>query len=194
MGVSGFLKLCLVTLLLLTGFNATPTLKEKVEAVKFLLPVHLENTEVSWESCGSWNGAYYFDSQDIVLCNENLLEGLEVARMIYLHELGHAYTFKYHTDFSRWGGNYEDAADEFAAVWGVVLGYPEDLVAKARLWEDYARTEFWTPDDPHSPALLRAKRFRELYWGYMFPKTAYGKKWAETLSFWRAELIRNGTN
>ena len=182
----------IISFLLLSAFDATPKLKGLVEEVQFGLPMELTNP-VKWVNCGDWNGAYYPDGH-IELCNENLYEGLAVARMILLHELGHAYTFRYHTDFSRWEGNYEDAADEFAAVFSVVEGRPEDLVAKARLWEAWAKLYPAAAGDPHSPAQVRARNFRELYWGYMFPKTKLGAKWLGALTFWRQEMLRNGLN
>lgn len=114
--------------------------------------------------------------------------------MIYLHELGHAYTSKYLTNFSRWGGNYEDAADEFAAVMTTVQGRPESMIEKARLWEKLEKEHPWQEGDEHSPHTVRAMKLRELYWGYMFPNTKYGEQWRAALAFWKEELLRNGIN
>ena len=164
-----------------------------MEEVQFRLPVAMDN-KVIWKSCGDWNGSYHFSDGHIELCNENLLEGLEVARMILLHELGHAYTFRYHTDLSRWQGNYEDAADEFAAVMTAVQGRPEDMIAKARLWEEWEKGHPWKGNDVHSPHLERAKRFRTLYHGFMFPKSQEGEAWRGALAFWKQEMLRNDIN
>jgi hypothetical protein len=182
----------ILSVFLCTAFNATPTLRKRVEEVQFQLPMLLEN-RVVWKTCGDWNGSYWPDGH-IELCNENLYEGLEVARIILLHELGHAYTFRYHTNFARWGGNYEDAADEFAAVFSVVQGHPEDLIAKARLWEEWEKENPCTIGDPHSCHSVRAKRFRTWYHGYTFPGSPEGKVWADALAFWKQELLRNGLN
>lgn len=181
-----FLQYALVVCLLVgTGFGASkpPTLREQVEMVAIFLPVEL-NVPMTWKRCGDWNAFYYFSGR-IELCLENLKEGVGVAREIYLHELGHAFTFrKPGFDFSRWGGNYEAAADEFAAVVSVLQGNADDLVDKALLWIDYSAQVEHVPGDPHPPGIERARMMLDLYMGFHFPTSPQGAKWRDALRYW----------
>jgi hypothetical protein len=136
------------------------------------------------------NGFYYRAMKLIVLCYESLGdEG--VARFVYLHELGHGYTFQRTFDFTRWDGNYEAAADEFAAVNSVAQGHPEDLLRMARVFEAWGAG---TPDpkDPHPPALERAQKMRRLYYGSQMPWGPLGAEWRDSLHYWRGVFLQEG--
>lgn len=189
-----FLYALVVSLILGTGFESLAAKpKEDVEWVRAMLPMEID-TEVSWKNCGTWNGYYFPGSHRIVLCNENLKEGVGPARFIYLHELGHAYTFQKGTDFLRWDGNYEDAADEWAALWSIVQGHPEDLLQVAAIYDEWGKMYTPKPGDPHSPMEVRATRLRSLYYGWKNPQGTFGDDYRATLAFWKEELLRNGIN
>lgn len=161
--------------------------KAEVELAQIFLPVDLTDTQVLWDSCGTWNGYYYHTFNTIVLCYENLRAGTEVARFILLHELGHRFTFYFGTSYERWGNNYEAAADEFAAIFSIVQGHPEDLLHMAKLYRDWGRLYEHDPEDPHPPMEARAKVMESIYYGWKMGKEG---AYLDALRFWREELIR----
>lgn len=175
-----------VMFVLLLGTSAHTQEKADIESLETYLPVEL-NIPVVWVSCGSWNGGYYPGLKMIELCEENLALPDGAARVIFLHELGHAYTVP-EGDFKRWSGNYEDAADEFAMVATVLQGHPDDLLVMARVWDQYAKENPPTPGDPHSPASARAARLRHFYLGYM-GFGPYFPDYADTLDYWHARFV-----
>lgn len=182
-----------VSIVLGTGFEslaATP--KEQVMAVETYLPVQLD-VRAKWIKCGTFNGWYYPGLKRIVLCQENL-QNVGLARFVYLHELGHAYTFQHPVDFARWGGNYEASADEWAAVWTIVQGNATDLLATADAFEAWGKIYSQHEDDPHPPMSLRAQRLRNMYAGYKNPQGPHGSYWRDCLKYWKSELLRHGIN
>lgn len=180
-----------VWLLLSTAIASTPTEKERArydtESAAIFLPVEIPHT-LLWDKCGGVNGYYSHPFNLILLCEENLDRGLGVARFIYLHELGHAYTFSREFNFSRWGGNYEAAADEFGAVSAVAQGHPEDVLAMALYFEARSKNVKWDPRDPHPPMLVRALTLKRLYYGSLMPWGPLGSHWREALKHWTTEF------
>lgn len=177
-----------------TGFKAAngpleTYSKRAVEEIAINLPVEVD-VPVRWVSCGTWNGAYYYSGR-IELCNENIAEGPGVARFIFLHELGHAYTFGRGTGFERFYGNYEAAADDFAAVISIVQGHPEDLVAMANAYEDWGKWNVQDPNDPHPSPMARAQHLRDIYLGYMAPWTPEFKAYQTSLVYWRYQFMEH---
>jgi len=186
-----------VCLILGTGFEslAQPTreeAKDEVELALDRLPVELTVT-MRWMWCGDWNG-YYFPGLDFIrLCEENLDQGVGAARFIYLHELGHAFTMERHPNFDRWDGNYEAAADEFAAIMAIVQGNPEDLVEIANLYIEWSREHVQRKGDPHPPMELRAKAMRDIYLGFVAPwLPEEHEAYLSALRYWRQEMIEYG--
>lgn len=184
-----------VCLLLGTAFSTNyEDVRAETESAAIFLPVEIPHTLI-WDKCGRWNGMYFRAWSLILLCEENLTYGPKVSRFVYLHELGHAYTFAHpEFDYSRWGKNYEAAADEFAAVSAVVQGHPEDILAMAKLFEEAAKSQKWDPSDPHPPAIKRARTLKSLYYGAMIPWGPIGAPWREALGFWTAEFRRTAWN
>lgn len=183
------LRALIITLIMgvsLTAIARSP--KEEVELAGYRVPAEIDSF-LYWRKCGDWNGMYYFQSHNIVLCEENLDLGVPAARFIYLHELGHAYTFQYGMSFLRWGNNYEAAADEWAAVNLVVTGHPTDLLAMAKVFDDWGKQHPQPPGDPHPPAWKRAHRLRELYWAYKIGVGPIGAPWREAYEFWHNQLL-----
>src|SRR5689334_11943337 len=177
------------------GFAGPETKEAKTkydtELASLLLPVEIPHI-LFWAKCGGWNGTYFRALKVILLCEENTGLGLRPSRFIYLHELGHGYTFqRTGFDFSRWAGNYEAAADEFAAVSSVAAGHPEDVLAMALLFEARAKTQNWNPKDPHPPAVVRAATLKRLYYGSLIPQGPLGKEWRDALHFWTQEFAWN---
>ena len=185
----GALKYVLsVWLLLGTAFSSSyEDVRGETETASIFLPVEIPHTLI-WDSCGRWNGYYSRSFNLVVLCEENLGLGVKVSRFVYLHELGHAYTFSLPYDFKRWDGNYEAAADEFAAVSAVVQGHPEDILAMALVFEESAKSQKWDPSDPHPPALKRARTLKRLYYGALIPWGPIGAPWREALRYWTLEF------
>lgn len=163
--------------------------KLEIEELEMYLPVEV-HMPVTWEFCGTWNGAYYFSGR-IKLCEENLDEEEGVARFIYLHELGHAYTMTRHLDFTRWGLNYEAAADEFGAVMSIVQGHPEDVLAMAKLFYKSALERPYVKGDPHPPAAIRAENLMKIYQGFKNPYGKWGNDWRDTLDYWRDQFLEH---
>lgn len=169
---------------------AAPTLftpKDTVQSEAYYMPVSL-TVDTSWVSCGDWNGMYYQVFDLILLCNENLKLGVPAARFIYLHELGHAFTFGYDIDYARWRGNYEAAADEFAAVQSVVRHHEEDLLAMANVFDEAAKDHPVVKDDPHPPLAKRAAYLRALYWSHFLGVGPVGAAWRDAFSYWKGQI------
>lgn len=185
----GVFAALIVTLLIGTTFTTyAKHIEERIEVLQDYLPVEM-HVPVTWETCGEWNGAYYPGAQRIVLCEENKYLPLGAQRMIFLHELGHAFTIPRDTPTYRWNGNYEDEADEFAAIMSIVQGHEEDLLVMAQVWENWAKENPPKPGDPHSPAIKRAKVLRDIYWGFQ----DFGLKhltYLEALEFWKAQFLK----
>ena len=186
------LNALVLTLILGISLNSYASLpRERIESLQTYLPVEL-HVPVSWAHCGDWNGFYYPGSNRIVLCEENLALPEGAARLLFLHELGHAYSIPLELDTVRWEGNYEDEADEFAMVMSIVQGRPEDLLVMARVWEKWAKENPPEEGDEHSPASERAERLRRIYNGYRY---AFGPDYfyyLEALTYWKGEFIRHG--
>lgn len=183
------LNAILITAILGTSLTSYASLpKEHIESLRDQLPVELNN-EVSWKNCGGWNGFYYYGSGDIELCNENLEEAPGVARFLYLHELGHAFTVPRKIDSTRFGGNMEDMADEFAMILSIVQKRPEDLLAMASAWETYDKRNPYQEGDTHSPHLVRASRLRYMYWGYRMQFGPGFDYYRAALRFWKLRFL-----
>lgn len=178
----------ILTLLLGTGMKSLALApKHEVEAEVIYAPVDLNLKSVEWVRCSSWNAFYYHDNH-IEMCENNLKLGVPVARWVLLHEMGHAFTFTRKFTYERWGGNYEAAADEYAAVQSIVRGHKEDLLAMARVLD--ALGGEYDPNDPHPTGVQRAARLRELYRAYLSegPQAA---PWREALEFWREKIAQD---
>jgi hypothetical protein len=174
-----------ITLLLGTGMRSIALApKQAVDIEQFYAPVDLKLTSVTWIRCGSWNGFYWRGSNRIALCEQNLDYGVPVARFILLHEMGHSFTMTRSFDFSHWDGNYEAAADEFAAVHSIARGHAGDLLKMAVVFEALGDTVH--PDDPHPTGVARGRRLRDIYASYR----AGGELWNELLGYW-TDKIRN---
>lgn len=175
---------------LCVGFGPRLTPQEEVEQARVYLPLELD-TGLIWDSCGTWNGFYFPGFDFILLCKENLDAGTEVARFIYLHELGHAYTFTRGIDFSRFSGNYEAAADEFAAVMSILQGHARDMLKVIELYLDWGKKHPHQADDPHPPMETRADNLKRIFLGYLLPKSKYGKYYISALRYWHQTLLEN---
>jgi hypothetical protein len=185
------LNALLVALILGTSLNSYANLpKENIESLQDALPVEL-TVPVSWRTCGDWNGFYYYASESIVLCEENLALPDGAARMLFLHELGHAYSIPRRLDTRRWNGNWEDEADEFAMIISLAQGRPNDLLVMARVWEKWAKENPPIDGDTHSPATQRAARLRAMYWGYTLQVGANFFYYKEALDYWKARFIES---
>lgn len=184
-----------ISIILGTAFQslAAPSPREQVEEAAIYLPVELD-VDVTWINCTSWNGFYYPGQSRIELCRQNLAMGVGVARFIFLHELGHAYTFQNGLGYARWGGNYEAAADEWAAVMSITQGHPRDILEIANAYEAWGRLNPWHKGDPHPPMELRASNMRKLYYGWLYSWSVYGHDWREALAHWKKELLAHGLN
>lgn len=181
----------IVSILLGTAFGSLALSPQaEVERAASYLPIKLE-VDMGWALCGSWNGSYWKRYNYIRLCYENLEEGVGPARFIYLHELGHAYTMgEDDFDYTRWDGNYEAAADEFAAIMSLAQGHPEDLLAVARMFERESASRPYRKGDPHPPLLRRAETLRRLYLGYVVSwSRPAGFDLREALAFWKSSFI-----
>lgn len=178
----------IVTLLFGTGMKSIALApKEQVMAEVLYAPVDLELTGVKWRRCSSWNGFYYWDNH-IELCENNLSLGVPAARFILLHEMGHAFTFTRGFNYDRWGGNYEAAADEFAAVHSIVRGHPEDLLAMAAVFESLG--DYVDPSDPRPTGVDRGRRLRVLYASF-HGEGVIQAPWQDALTFWMDKILED---
>lgn len=187
MGLRTYALSLIITLLLGLGFTSVAKGREDLKAVveieALYTPIPLR-APVTWIDCdGDWNGLYYFSGR-IELCDGNIDLGLGAARFIYLHELGHAWTFSRGFTYERWAGNYEAAADEFAAIHSIARGHAEDVLAMARVFEAWGKTHPGRAGDPHPPALKRADTLRRLYWGWKMFAGERTIEFYEALDFW----------
>lgn len=170
------------------GFDSLPNPRREVEDAGIFLPVEVD-VNVFWTRCDSVNG--YYSDGIIELCKENLQLGVPLARAIFLHELGHAYVESHHIDYSRFNGNYEAQADDFAAIMALIQGHPEDLLAIADFFEDWALKYVQRADDPHPPMMERVKHFRDIYLGYMAPWTPEFQVYRASLVYWRVQMLEH---
>lgn len=182
-----------VSILIGTTFNCIAgTQKRELEMLQYRMPVEV-TADVTWIECGDWNGYYTWADDLIEMCEENLeLLSPGASRFVFLHELGHAYAHEHNMDYDRWGGSVEDEADEFATVMTLAQGRPEDLLEAALMWEKFNRqTGGPILGDTHSPALLRAKRLRQAYWGYKALFSDYYFAFKESVEFWRIQFLKD---
>lgn len=88
---------------------------------------------LKFEDCGTENAYYWYESHDIVVCNEILHRGTKVIRAIVAHEISHAYIMQLNVPFT---GSHEVAADELGAYLLIKTGHAKDLFAIADVWKE----------------------------------------------------------